>query len=289
MLAGVLCAFLSIATLIKTAVMIGVAFAAASMFGVSFGHLWTAVLKLGAMVVVTDAALYWLETFMISVGATPITIREIGAVIIVHVMAASFVIVIFLFFFFDMERSELGKLALVMAILSRILNLVIMLVLAVIVAGVAGALAASKRMSAPPPPPAATSPAPTSPSATTGPSNLGGMLASANDRRISRLIASSSPLLQEARDYYNTTLSKPRFREFVLGLYDKGARRVYIERGGGVGPAAVIVEMPENTAQRAALAKAIKDFVATEKIDAPPPLFSDNGNRFLEIPLPPPR
>lgn len=131
--------FITFATLLKTAVMIGAAFVVAPMAGVSFGTFWTAVLKLAAIVVMTDAALFWLQEIMMATGAYPTGggRRSWAGVGLINTMLAGAIIGILLKIFFDMDGEEVGTLAIPLAILNRVLNFIILLVLAAILSAAA--------------------------------------------------------------------------------------------------------------------------------------------------------
>jgi hypothetical protein len=125
--------YITIVTLIKTGIMIGAAFIIAPLAGISFGTLWTAILKLAAIVVMTDAALFWLQAIMEYTGAYPGAGagRRVWMLIgLVNTLLAGAIIAILSKIFFDMDIEEVGTFAIPMAILNRVLNFILMLILA---------------------------------------------------------------------------------------------------------------------------------------------------------------
>jgi hypothetical protein len=126
--------FLTVATLIKTVAMIGIAFLIAGWYGVSFGLFWYAVLKLAAMLVATDAALYWVDLAVESAGGLP-TGRRAGLYVgLVYTLAAAVVIAIGLRYMFDMDADEVRSIAIPLAVASRMMNFLIITAIEVMLA-----------------------------------------------------------------------------------------------------------------------------------------------------------
>jgi hypothetical protein len=268
--------YVTIATLIKTAVMIGAAFVIAPMAGVSFGGVWTAILKLAAIVVVTDAAMFWLQEIMVATGAVSPSGRSPRGTMLVNLLLAGTIIAILLKIFFDMDRDEVGMIATPLAILNRVLNFVMMLVLLGIVAA----------LQAPPTTPAPATPtaAPTTATPTLPPAPP---QVSQADTAIADAIKVKAHI-EEALGYYERSLGKRTHRDFVRELYGLGARKVYFRKDlkTTVGPVGVIVELPEASDQRAAILKRIISFIETNKLSSDPSQLRERSQRFVDFALP---
>lgn len=273
--------YLLVATFIKTAVMIGAAFVIAPMAGVSFGGFWTAVLKLAALVVFTDAGLFWLQAIMEATGAYPTTAgasrRSWGMIALVNTLLATALIAIMLRFFFDMDRDEVGTVALPLAIINRVLNFLITLVLVVLVEALT-APAAAPPVAAPPAAPATPGPASATPTPA-GPPVSAAVLE--EDRTLDREIAQGL-VVREAREFYQSWLTKPKHKQAILALYDSGPKRIYLRATGPQG-GMLHVHMPEAPAARAAVISAMQALARTLKVDSP---IADNNGRFVSMPIP---
>jgi hypothetical protein len=292
-------AYITVATLIKTAVMIGAAFVIAPMAGVSFGTFWTAVLKLAALVVVTDAALFWFQDIMEATGAYPSGgggRRSWLAVGLVNTLLAGTIIALLLKVFFDMDREDVGTLAVPLAILNRVLNFLLVLVLLGIVsalrsaaagpggAGAGGAGAAAAAAVAPPgsaPATRTTAPAPPTPA---------NAAVAAKDAEIAALIANKG-LVRDAVDHYVGSVSKRADRnlDFVRSLQYAGASRVYVRIAvaeGRVAPSHVIVELPPDAPQRGGIVLRLRQFAVEHKLPLDPQTIQDQGDWYLIVPMP---
>lgn len=269
--------FLCVTTLIKTVVMIGAAFVIAPMAGVSFGGFWTAVLKLAAIAVVTDAGLFWLQTIMEATGAYPTTggsaRRMFMWIGLINTMLAAALIGIMLRLFFDMDRDEVATIAVPLAILNRILNFVILLVLAFIIDRATAIPSAP--VAAPPTAATPNSGAPSAPTPTAPPVSQEVL---ERDREISRMIQQGI-VAREAREHYQTSIGKPANKQQVLAIYDAGPKRLYIAGRR------LIVEMPADGAARKRVIEALAALRQHLGVDAD---LTDHNGRFIEMPLPKP-
>lgn len=111
-----------VATTIKTAILIGIALIAAPMMGISFGTLRTAILKFAAIIIVTDAAMLWLDVMMQAVGAMPAYGPGVRGTGLVKVMSAAVIITLLTRYLFDMDWDETAEIAVPMAVLSRLIG-----------------------------------------------------------------------------------------------------------------------------------------------------------------------
>jgi hypothetical protein len=275
--------FLCVTTLFKTVVMIGAAFVIAPMAGVSFGGIWTAVLKLAAIAVVTDAGLFWLQTIMEATGAYPTTggyaRRAFVWIAVINTMLAAALIGIMLRLFFDMDRDEVATIAVPLAILNRILNFLILLALAFIIDRATATLTAPAPVAAPPTgtlPGGGGAPGATTPAAPPVPAVSQEVLE--RDREISRMIQQGI-VAREAREHYQTSLAKSANKQQVLAIYDAGPKRLYIAGRR------LIVEMPADAAARKRVIDALTALRQHLGVDAD---LTDHHGRFIEMPLPKP-
>jgi hypothetical protein len=119
-----LSAVLTVVVVLKTAALIGVAFAVASVVGTSFGTFWTAALKLAAVVVFADFSILWIDHFVgtigIGVGAGTIAIRLIGVLLLLEACLYG----VALYFLFEIDADEVFGIAAAMAFASRVVGIV---------------------------------------------------------------------------------------------------------------------------------------------------------------------
>jgi hypothetical protein len=97
-------------------------------------------------------------------------------------------------------------------------------------------------------------------------------------------------LVREAMEYYERSLAKRNHLRFVQTLYTAGPPKIYVQlgRGGrGIEPTQLIVEMPASPEQRALTITRLREFVAAEKVPVDPASITDQGDRYLVVPMPP--
>lgn len=308
-------AYITVATVIKTVVMIGAAFVIAPMAGVSFGTFWTAVLKLAAIVVITDAALFWLQEIMEYTGAYPVHgtgRRSWAAVGMVNTLLAGTIIALLLKIFFDMDREDVGHIAVPLAILNRVLNLIIILILAAILGAIKSAVTAPARPGAGSVATAASPAAPPKPPPTAV--DLPPQPANADVAKQDAFVETEiirKPFIQDAFKYFEDSPSQappanalrdprsrmdprslstaPNRKILMAGLRQTGTRAAYVEiarDADGYHPTHLIVEMPYRSKDRAKVIELLKQQVALEQVtfDTAKALV-DQGNKYMMIPL----
>ena len=106
-------------TVVKTVILIGLAIVYAPLVGVSFGGLWTAVLKFAAIIVFTDAANLWLDSFIGSVGG-----RTGGRLLMMSLLLTAALISFLSYYLFDMDGDEARTFALPFALASWVIGLI---------------------------------------------------------------------------------------------------------------------------------------------------------------------
>jgi hypothetical protein len=303
--------YITFATVIKTAVLIGAAFVIAPLAGVSFGTFGPAVLKLAAIVVVTDAGLFWLEELLQAAGALPTGDggrRLRMGLGLVNTLVAGVIIAVLLKVFFDMDADDIRNLAIPLAILNRILNFVLFLTVAALFSAVESATVAAAAPAATPraakvaPAPAASpatvqanpavEPTAGAPGAAgTAPAPAAPALdpVAAQDADIAERVKQTRRV-RNARAYYTRPGVEPNFLYLVYNLEQAGAKVVYVElaqREGKVEARELFVELPPNKPQlRERIVGRLREFVALQKLPVDPETIRDEGNRFLKIPMP---
>ncbi|HEY0008025.1 MAG TPA: hypothetical protein VGB55_04820 [Tepidisphaeraceae bacterium] len=122
--------FLAGLTIVKTVVLIGVAFLAANLFGAFFGTFWTAVLKLAAIIVFADFAILWMDHFISSLSLGTVGGRRMGFRIFgLMFLLQTLLICAVSYFLFDIEYDDIFKVGVALAMASRLVDLIVGLVL----------------------------------------------------------------------------------------------------------------------------------------------------------------
>ncbi|MGB7156708.1 MAG: hypothetical protein WBD40_01500, partial [Tepidisphaeraceae bacterium] len=138
------------ATLVKTAILIGLAFIVAPMMGISFGDARTAILKFAAIIIFTDAVGLWYDELVELVGGYPSGRRSGRRVFWLQILLIAGLISVLCFYLFDMDSEDTGMFAIPFAIASLVIGWVLWLVLGAVVGGLlAGAAAATAPPAAP--------------------------------------------------------------------------------------------------------------------------------------------
>lgn len=238
----------------KTLLMIGAAFILAPILGVSFGPLWTAILKLAAVAMAPDVLATIIED---SIGVT-------GA----GLLANSIALAVYWFlisYLFQLDASEAWWVVIGFAILRWILSFVI----ALIVVGFMMSGAAS--------------------SVTSAAGNA--MAANANpvatfDADIERLRADNQ--LEEAKQYIaggRQSFVGP----FVTKWYASGAKNVWflVERdiNGKTDPYSLVVEWPDDKTKRAAVLADLKAYYGQLGEGYSAADMTDEGGKYVEVDL----
>ena len=241
-----------VTTAVKTFIIIGLAILFAPALGVSFGFLRTAILKFAAILVVTDAALLWLEFIMESTGAIPTSGRYyVRGTATVNLLLATAIIGFLIHYLFDMDPDEMGKIAVAMAVMSRLIGFGMKILAVVIISAIVASISPTPPTAAAPATPAtaasvnAATPAPTSP-----PPNAIRIIETPADRDIVQRLA-KNPFIRDGRESRNQLASTRGMREFIDRTLAAGAVKVSIELGNkNLQPANAYVELPTDPAAR---------------------------------------
>jgi len=273
-----------VATLIKTAVLIGLAFLFAPVAGVSFGDLRTAVLKFSAIVIFTDAIGLWFDELVEMAGGTPN--RRVGwRIFWLQMFMIGMIIAYLCYYLFDMDGEDAKTFAFPFAIASQVVGFVLWLALAAVLdSGGDGAAAAPATAGGPGPAPggagapaAQVAPAPPPMAAPGIP-----LQANARDREIERMIGSGGRMMTEANEYNQSQPQRSkREPELVNTFYAAGAKRVYFDFGGKH----AVVQLPDTPDGRTRCFSVAEGYRAQKNPQSPAPM--EQGQRFLEVPLAP--
>lgn len=300
---GVMLVSLAVAvtTLVKTAVLTGLALLIAPRFGISFGDLRTAILKIAAIVVFTDAADLWLDVIMDATGAgNPQGRGARRGAFLASLLLAVALIGILSRYLFDMDADEVGMFAVPMALVSRVVGFVLKVITIGLLAGVAAGPAAPTPGATPPPAGTAAPPAAAIVDPLNGPADpLAGPGSAApaavpqrmseQDQVISRRIGRNERMV-EAREWDVRRMLKPREKnEWVDAFFDAAAKNVYYDLEGSTRgrPVRAIVVLPEGAAGRATCFAAARRYAADPRLTIDPSSLTDTGQRYLVIDIKP--
>jgi hypothetical protein len=277
-----------VTTAIKTAVLVGLALVIAPHAGLSLGSFWSALLKLAAIVIFSDAMLMWVEEWMASIGALPSGgyRRGWGRVRWLELLLAAAVIGFLMSYLFDMDGEEVGWVAMPIAITSWFVGLVMkLLVLSVLYGGLAGAAAAQTAAgggagSGPGPPAATTAPV-------AGPVIPARLDVTPRDRTISALVAERSPFIKNVSQWDDQQMLRNRGQKRLMErLMESGVKRIFHDMQGTVGRGGKLyVELPLAAADRAACFEAYTGYCSDAAMDVDANEAKDNGQRYLVIEL----
>jgi hypothetical protein len=259
------------ATLVKTAVLIGLAFIVAPMMGISFGDVRTAILKFAAIVIFTDTIGLWYDEIVEMAGGYP-SGRTGGRIFWLQVLLISFVITYLAYYLFDMDGDDAGKFGLPFAIASQVMGFVMWVVLMAVIEGMLAGAAATKTPAPAAPVPAAAPGTPVAPAAAPGITPQ----VTDRDREIDRSVAGGR--MTDAVEFNSTARDRDkREPQLVNQFYGFGAKRVYF------GPKGIIVQLPDDVANRAKCFQLAAAHRTAKGIEGPAP--TEQGQRYLEFEL----
>ena len=282
-------------TLVKTAILIGLAFVYAPQLGIGFGDLKTAILKFAAIVMFTDAADLWLWEVLTVGRPNRISLRQLGLSLIVAALLISALCHIL----FEMDTEETGMFALPMAVVSQVVGFLLRL-------GVIALLEMILSPAVPAPAPAgptAIAPAPGqgTPAATTGPgifspddvpdfkaaSDKVTIRKTAQDQQIEQRIAAGGPMLKDAHQWVSAPSvgSKGDVPVLVSDLAAAGAETMYIEINNRARAGKIYAKLPDSKSARAACLKVYRAYVKKHDLPTDPTTIKDQGQLFIEIEL----
>ncbi|HEY1923170.1 MAG TPA: hypothetical protein VGG44_10510 [Tepidisphaeraceae bacterium] len=128
------------ATLIKTAILIGLAFVIAPRLGISFGLVGPAILKFAAIIILVDTAELWMETAFKASGAISANGRTTGYIILPRIGLATTLISLSCYYLFSMDRNDVAMFAVPAAFISWLTGFIMNMIVIGILAGMIAAL-----------------------------------------------------------------------------------------------------------------------------------------------------
>jgi hypothetical protein len=271
-----------VSTMIKTIVLVLVCVAITSKHGeVSFGTLWVAVLKLSAIVLISDAMLVWFEAWQIYRGAIEIRhgVMYIDIWLLVwEVFMAAFLIAVLLWYLLDIEKEQMFQIAGPVAIASMAIGLGLRF-------AVAWGVNAYVASTTPPPPPPGTPPPTTVPvvvaaQPTTKPATKPVIIETARDKAIRQSIENG-----DFKEWYEHPVTNGYQRSLFKKLLDAHPRNMYVESRTFLAPK-LYVELPtKDEYYRSACFVAYTEYCQDAGIDIDPNEAKDTRQRFLVIRL----
>jgi hypothetical protein len=260
-------ALITVKTLIKTAILIGLALVVAPAAGLSFGTFWHAVLKFAAIIVFADAVLMWMEDWIDSLGGSSGRRTSIYIGLLKTMLLGAF-IAIQLRFLFDMDSEETGMIAFPMAFVNRVLEFIIWIVLVSI-------LEAALAPAAPAAPPVA------APNATVGAATptLAAPGPSQEDQAIKAMIASAKEGHEWVAQFHTDKLHDVVYET----ISNAAPKRLYF-KSVGMNAVAVLIELPESTEARTNVFAAANQMIARYSRDKTS--LADTGQRYVRFEVP---
>jgi hypothetical protein len=287
-------------TLVKTVILIGMAFVYAPQLGIGFGDVKTAVLKFAAIIMFTDAADLWLWEVLTAGRPNRISLRQIGLSLIVAALLISALCHIL----FEMDTEETGMFALPMAVVSQVIGFLLRLgVIALLEMMLNPALPAAPAGGGGGAGPTAIAPAPAAgtPTATTGPgifspddvpdikaaSDKVAIRKTAQDQQIERRITQGGPMLKDALQWVSApgVGNKGDVPALVSDLAAAGADSIHLEINNRARPGKLYARLPDSKSARSACLKVHRAYVKKHEPDTDPTTIKDQGQQFLEIEL----
>jgi len=274
-------------TLIKTAVLICLALLLAPPMGISFGLFWPAILKFAAIIILTDAALLWLDAGLKSIGGISASGRAPYQIIFVRLGLAAALISCCSYYLFNMDVDEVAIFAIPMAIVSWLIGFVLALILLPSFRASVTPTPWSPAKS-PVPAVARVSPIPFPTSAPTGIFQLPpGQRSALVERTIAQRISKDGPDLHEGRQWEQTAMADASTGQLIEKLYAAGAVKVYVDVPAVHGSARmprlfrIYVDQPSTDAGKAACQQAA---IAYQRTSGPWPSSAGfSAGRFLII------
>jgi hypothetical protein len=253
---------LSLITAFKAAVLIGFALVAAGPLGVSFGGVWTAILKLAAMAVSSDAVITWVDFGIDKISGGTGGGGFFGPGLIGYPVALGLYWGL-LIYLFSMDPGDSWMVVVILSIVDYIIRTVLMILLLQLVLGWGGVSHSALSF--------ASGPAPTA---------KGAKVADG----VSELKASGG--LRESRQYINDG-HQAYLSKFVEAWYAAGAKSVSFEVSrdinGKTDPYALAIELPSDKSKRDACYKELKQYYEELKIDYDPEDLKDTDDPYIEV------
>jgi hypothetical protein len=256
-----------ILTVFKAVMLVGIALLLATPLGVSFGGLWSAILKLAAIAVFTDGVTAWVDLGVVKISGG----FGGGAIFGWGVIGYPVAIGLYwglMIYLFSMDPADSWFVVVCLSVADRILRTVLLLVLLDVILGWGGvAIPASPAMGG------------------RHATHSASVHASELSTHVDEL--KDADALVEAKQYiadgHQAILDKP-----VQDWYVNGCTNVWFSMSGrdinGKRSATgVIIELPDGHDQRAKCYDILKQYYKDAQIPADPSEFTDTGETYLQV------
>ncbi|HTW93909.1 MAG TPA: hypothetical protein VMD30_03880 [Tepidisphaeraceae bacterium] len=249
--------------LFETTVVVIFAFMIADPMGISFGTLWTAVLKLGALVVFCEAVTAWLDSM--GGGFT------FGFYVLsVNLLVAMAILWVGMCYFFEMDAAEAKWVVILLALGYRFLQIALFVAVVIIISKMTGALpppiVRSSAFYTPPPPPPPPSPT----------------------MELLYLTGKHGELTEAGQWAYQQKMALDA--TFIKAWYAAGASNVQVHLipvgFAHTGADYLVITLPSTKSGRARCYDLARDYYAKAGLLGPPELLKDVGDKFLVVLLP---
>ena len=281
-------------TAVKTGILLLAAFGFAPQVGISFGRLGPTILKFAAIILFTDAALYWFDILRDTLGGQPHAPRIPLIIYIGRVSISTLVLAVLISilcrYLFDMDGSDIGTFCIPVAIASRFIGFLLQLLTVALLTAIftrsaaTPAGAGTTASGAPPPNAAAAAPAGTT-TAPAGMPPLTDLPELDDDDMIANRIHKSG-WVREARQW-EEALRITDDTAFAKRMYDAGAKNVYYDFKIGVPkkPDVAYVQLPTTPKARATLIQAIQTYCKEFKIPIDKDHLKDTDQVYIVVDL----
>jgi hypothetical protein len=254
---------LTVVAVIETALLIAFAFAVAGPLGVSFGGVGTAILKLAAVVVMSDAIIT-LADFTLTKFLGPAFSNGIFGLGVIGLPLTFLIYLCSFIYLFSMDPGDAKLVVVILTVLYRVIRLVLILMLLGVILNFSGVHQLASAMPA------------------------GG---SASSNRVTDMVedAKGRGLLEEAGKYC-TDRGMNVEGEYVKDWYDAGCKNVWFEVSrdiNGHGSAFVIfLEMPDDPTSRAKCVDIVKKYYDRTQQYYDPNTLKDDGDQYMAVSMP---
>ncbi|MDP9172693.1 MAG: hypothetical protein M3O30_02355 [Planctomycetota bacterium] len=255
---------LAIMTVFETALLVAFAFVAAGPLGVSFGGIWTAVLKLAAIAIFCDGATTWVDGLIAKYGGgISGGVFGFGAIGFPVALGIYWSTLIYLF---SMDPGDSWMVVVLLSVFYRIMRVVLLLLLLKLILSLGGVAGSAIAL-----PTFGSAPAAVNPQIQ--------WVEEARDHNV----------LREGREYVGK-MSLGVEAVPVNAWYEAGAKNVWFELGKDInGPTSafqMIVELPQDKTARTKCFDIARAYYEGMKLTVDPTMFQDTGDPYLMVPLP---
>jgi hypothetical protein len=257
---------LGFVTALKAALLIGFALVVATPLGVSFGGVWTCVLKLAAISVFVDGTCVWIDAGMAKIsGPMGAGGGLVGWGVISYPVALGLYWVL-LIYLFSMDPGDSWMVVMLLSVFDRIVRIALLVLLVKLILSWGGVSAAAA-----------------------GIPSIGGSKSIGSDPMIERVTElQEMNLLREAREYIKDG-HQAACSQATEDWYAAGAKNVWFEIARGLDgkgyPTGIILELPDksNQAARDKCYQILAKYYSDIQITPDPRDMKDRGKRYIDV------